>query len=231
MGAKSKDLFAAIDVGDAESVAAALAAEPDLATVRDADLVSAPLYALYRGHRRIAEQLAAALPALDLFEAAALSRPDRVRDLLGSDASLARAFTPDGFTALHYPGFFGGDAAAEVSVLLLEAGADVDARSRNHFDVLPLHSACAGNQDEVVAVLLAAGADPNARQTGGYAPLHGAAQNGAAVTAERLLAAGADPTARTDDGRTPADLAAAAGHDELAARLAQAPGVSDPAGP
>ena len=212
-------LFAAIDAGDAEAVAGLLAEEPELAAARDPDLVAATMHALYRGHPRIAELLAESQPELDVFEAAALSRPARVRALLGADASLARAVTPDGFTALHYPAFFGGSAAAEVAELLLDAGADVNARSANDFDVLPLHSACAGNHDEVVAVLIAAGADVNARQSGGYAPLHGAAQNGADVTVDRLLAVGADRGARNDNGETAADVAAAAGHAELATRL------------
>ncbi len=131
---------------------------------------------------------------------------------------LARA-APIGFTPLHYPAFFGGSEAAGIARALIEAGADVNARSANDFDVLPLHSACAGNHDDVVAVLIAAGADTNVTQRGGYTPLHGAAQNGADGTVDRLLAAGADRTARTDDGRTPADLAEAAGHPELAAHL------------
>jgi ankyrin repeat protein len=219
MKSSTDDLFAAIDAGDADAVAAALAADPSIAAARDADLVSAPLHALYRGHPRVAEQLAGLLPALDIFESAALSRESQVRALLTADRSYAQAWSPDGFTALHYPAFFGGAAAAEVSRLLLATGADVNARSRNAIAVLPIHSACAGNHDEVVAVLLAAGADATARQAGGFTPLHGAAQNGATTTAERLLASGADPTARAEDGRTPADLAEAAGHTGLAARL------------
>jgi ankyrin repeat protein len=95
----------------------------------------------------------------------------------------------------------------------------VNARSDNDFSVLPIHSAVAGGHDDVVAVLIAAGADLNARQSGGYAPLHGAAQNGAIATIDRLLAAGADRGARNDAGRTPADLASEAGHAEVAARL------------
>jgi uncharacterized protein len=213
------DLFAAIDGGDADAVAAALAADPALAGARDADLVSATMHALYRGHRRVAEQLADALPELDVFEAAALSRSGRVRELLRADPSLARAFSPDGFTALHYPGFFGGAEAADVARTLLDAGADVNARSTNGFSVLPLHSAVAGGNDEVVVVLLAAGADVNARQSGGFTPLQGAAQNGAEATVGRLLDAGADRTARNDAGHTAADIAAEAGHEDLAARL------------
>jgi uncharacterized protein len=213
------DFFAAVDSGDADAVAAALAADPALAGARDPDGVSAPLHALYRGHRGIAEQLAEGLPELDIFEAAALSRAARVRELLRADPSHARAMSPDGFTALHYPGFFGGPEAADVARELLRAGADVDARSQNGFSVLPLHSAAAGAQDEVVVVLLAAGADVNARQSGGFTPVQGAAQNGAEVTVDRLLAAGADRTARNDAGQTAADIAAEAGHEELAARL------------
>ncbi len=213
------ELFAAIDAGDGDAIAGLLIEDPSLAATRDPDGVSAPLHALYRGHPRIAELLADSMAELDVFEAAALSRPARVRALLTMDASLARAATPDGFTALHYPAFFGGPAASEISGLLLAAGANVNARSANDFDVLPLHSACAGNHDEVVAVLIAGGADVNARQSGGYTPLHGAAQNGADVTVDRLLAAGADRAARNDAGETAADVAAAAGHAELAARL------------
>lgn len=192
----------------------------DMATeARVGDGVSAVMDALYRGRRDVAEGLAGELPGLDIFEAAALARPDRAREVVAADASLALAWSPDGFTALHYPAFFGGARAAEAARVLLNSGADVNARSRNDLWVQPLHSACAGDHDDVVAVLLAAGADVNAVQRHGYTPLHGAAQNGADATVDRLLAAGADKAARTDDGRTPADLAEAAGHPELAARL------------
>jgi len=219
MTAPTADLFTAVDAGDAATVDRLLADDRSLAMARDGDGVSATLHALYRGRRPIAERLAVILPALDVFEAAALARPDRVRKLVADDQSLARARSSDGFTALHYPAFFGGADAAATARVLLEAGAEVDARSDNDLWVHPLHSAVAGDHDDVVAVLLQAGADVTAVQRGGYTPLHGAAQNGNLVTVDRLLAEGADPAARTDDGRTPADLAEGAGHAALAARL------------
>jgi ankyrin repeat protein len=163
--------------------------------------------------------LATAVPELDVFEAAALGRLDRALELVGGDPGLAIARSPDGFTALHYPAFFGLGDAAGVTRVLLEAGADVNARSDNDFAVLPLHSAVAGGHGDVAALLIEAGADVNARQRHGWTPLHGAAQNGAIATVERLLAAGADPTARNDDGVSAAALAAGAGHADLAARL------------
>jgi uncharacterized protein len=213
------DLFAAIDAGDAASVTAALAADPALASSRDGDGVSAAMHALYHGQRGIADQLAAALPELDVFEAAALARADRVREFVAADPTLAHARSADGFTALHYPAFFGGAEAAPAAQALIAAGADVNARSENELAVLPIHSAVAGGHDEVVAVLIGAGADVNATQRHGWTPLHGAAHNGSLASVDRLLASGADPAARNDDGVDALALARQAGHEEIAARL------------
>ena len=209
------EFFAAIDAGDGGAVDAALAAEPALAAARDDDGVSATMHALYHGQAALAETIAAALPELDVFEAAALGRVDRLRQLVSADPGLATARSADGFTALHYPAFFGLGQAAEAGRILIAAGADVNARSDNPFAVLPIHSAVAGNHDEVVAVLVDSGADVNARQRHGWTPLHGAAQNGSLASVERLLAAGADPEATNDDGATPISLARAAGHEQI----------------
>jgi uncharacterized protein len=212
-------IFAALDAGDAEAVAAALSADPALAAARDGDGVSATMHALYHGRADLAETIAAALPELDVFEAAALGRLTRLGALLASDPGLATARSADGFTALHYPAFFGvGDAAAATRELLA-AGADVNARSANPFSVLPIHSATTGNHDDVVAVLIDAGADVNARQRHGWTPLHGAAQNGSLVSVDRLLAAGANPAARNDDGTSALELARTGGHGAIVARL------------
>jgi ankyrin repeat protein len=214
------DLFTAIDSGDDATVDGLLASgETGLATARDGDGVSATMHALYRGRPAMAERIAATLPALDIFEAAALGRLGRVRELVASDPAAATARSADGFTALHYPAFFGIGEAAETSRVLLGAGADVNARSDNPLSVLPIHSAVAGGHDAVVAVLVDAGADINATQRHGWTPLHGAAQNGSLDSVERLLAAGADPTARNDDGVDAITLAQEAGHEAIVARL------------
>ena len=90
---------------------------------------------------------------------------------------------------------------AEVVQVLIDAGAQVDAR--NGFvdtcsECTPLQAAVMYNESvEVVEALLAAGADPNARDRAGFTPLHRAAwhnQDPSAV--ERLLLAGADLEAR-----------------------------------
>src|SRR5258708_23676944 len=76
------DFFDAIDRDDQAALDGLLAGRPDLAASRDDDGVSAVMHALYRGRRVMAERLAAALPALDIFEAAALGPADRGRALL-----------------------------------------------------------------------------------------------------------------------------------------------------
>ena len=109
------ELFAAIDAGDEAALDRLLATDAALAEARDPDGVSAVMHALYRGRRAMAERLAAALPDLDIFEAAALARSHRVRKLLAADPTLARVPSPDGFTALHFPAFFGGAGAADAA--------------------------------------------------------------------------------------------------------------------
>ena len=214
--ATTNDLFDAIDADKPDDVRTLLAADPALAAARDGDGVSAVMHALYRGQRPSAEAVAAVLPALDIFEAAGLDRAGDLAALLGRDPSLAAAWSVDGFTALHFAAFFGGGGAASA---LLAAGADPNLRSRNEFDVMPIHSAVAGGHGDVVRALLDAGADPNVRQRHGWTPLQGAAGHGDAESVERLLAAGADPGAANDEGQKAADVAASAGHGELADRL------------
>jgi ankyrin repeat protein len=179
--------------------------------------VSEPMQALYEGDRERAERLLAERDEIDVFEAAAFGRAERLRDLLDSDSGLAKAFSPDGFTALHFSAFFSHPGTA---ALLLERGADASARARNAMEVEPLHSAAAADQTEISRLLLDAGADPNARQEGGFVPLHAAAQNGNAELATLLLARGADPALESDDGKTAKSIAREAGHEQLADSLA-----------
>jgi ankyrin repeat protein len=211
------DLFTAIDAGDRSQLAAILAAAPDRATARNAAGLSPVLYASYRGRGDLVPILRAANPALDVFDASAVGDAARVREVLEEDANRARAYTPDGFTALHFVAFFGGDP--ESAALLIDHGADVNAVARNPMRVTPLHSAAAGRHTAVAWLLIARGADVNATQEGGFTALHAAAQNGDIEFADFLLAHSADPQHTTDDGHTAADLAASAGNAVLAARL------------
>ena len=137
------------------------------------------LEAIYRGDHAVAEELLAADPELDVFEAAAVGRTDRVRELLDEDPSLANAWAEDGYQPLGLASFFGHVEAAR---LLVERGAEVNSASRNDMKVMPLHSAVAADDPEaryeLAKLLLEAGAEPNARQQDDYTPLMAADQSG-----------------------------------------------------
>jgi uncharacterized protein len=176
--------------------------------------------AVYSGDQARIDELLAAEPELDVFEASALGRVQRLEELLDAEPGLVAAWAEDGFTPLHLAAFFRHPAAAR---LLVERGALVDAVARNEdLQVTPLQSAAASREEETAALLLERGADPNVQQRGGFTALHAAAQNGDEPLAELLLVHGADPAITADDGRTAADFAFDAGHEGLAARLAPA---------
>jgi ankyrin repeat protein len=152
------------------------------------------LQALYHGDRDKAERMATDRE-LTVFEAAALGRADRTRELLDQDPALANAFGEDGFHPLGLACFFGHADAAR---LLLERGADVNALSRNeHIRTAAIHAAAASEgkdestRYELVELALDHGADPNLPQGGGFRAIDAARQNGDERVERLLLERGA----------------------------------------
>lgn len=137
------------------------------------------LDAVYRGDEERVGELLAAEPELDVFEAAAVGKTERLRELLDEDAALANAWADDGFQPLGLASFFGHVGAVR---LLLERGAETNSASRNEMRVMPLHSAAATDDPEaryeIAKLLLDHGADPNARQQDDFTPLMAAEQHG-----------------------------------------------------
>jgi uncharacterized protein len=206
----------AVAGGDAETVREMVRRDPSLARSRDERGVSALLVALYHGHAEVAEALAGARDDLDVFEAAAAGRAERVRELVAADPTLANRFASDGFPPLGLAVFFGRGDAVEA---LLEAGADPNLASDNAMRVRPLHAAAAAGRVDLARLLVERGADLNARQQAGFVPLHEAANAGNLELAQLLVDAGADVDAATDDGRTPLAIARDRNHDDVAAYL------------
>lgn len=150
------------------------------------------LQAVYRGDQARADELLASNPELDVFEAAAVGKVDRLSELLDEAPARANAWADDGYQPLGLASFFGHVEAAR---LLVERGAEVNSASRNDMKVMPLHSAAATSDPEaryeLAKLLLENGADPNARQQDDYTPLMAADQHGDARLRGLLVEHGA----------------------------------------
>jgi uncharacterized protein len=212
------DVIAAVQVGDAERIRSLLQNDPSFAAAKDANGVSALMFAFYYRRPEIADLLLATKPDLDIFEATAAGKADQVSQILKKDPDAAKRWSADGFTALHLAAFFG---RPEIARILIRNAADVSATSRNSMKVAPLHSAAAAHSREIVRLLLENDAPADVRQEGGWTPLHEAAQIGDVEMTRDLLQHRADPQARSDDGKTPADMAAAKGHEEIVKLLSK----------
>lgn len=230
-----EQLFAAIKANDAARVEQLLTADPSLANAQRKDGLSAYLAALLRtdGENHLppsSNPLVAAIlrrhPVLDPFEAAAAGNAARVAVELDSDPGYVRAVQPRlGWTPLHFAAFAGREA---VAVLLLDAGAAVDAVAKNKFANNPLQVGLLTGQVGMTRLLLSRGAKVSFRNGEGFTALHEAA--GSRELVELLLAAGAEVNARSKDGRTPLDLAIKEGHAD-AVQLLRARGATEGTAP
>ena len=158
------DVLEAIRQGDAQQLESLLASDAALASARDENGVSALMQAAYQRQFEMVEMLRSKKESLDIFEAAALGDEARLSALLASDASLAHAWSADGFTPLHFTAFFRQPACAK---LLLAGGSDVGAVARNAMAVTPLHSAAASREIAIARLLLEAGAGVDAWKSTG----------------------------------------------------------------
>lgn len=212
-----QEIFEAIHENNRDKVAQLIAANATLAHAKNETGVSALMQARYEFRMDIVELLRIAAGDLDIIEAATLGDVPRLQALLASDPQLARAYSNDGFTALHLAAFFGQPAAVEE---LLRHAPDVNAVSRNAMKVAVINAAAASRNADVVKLVLPAGANPDTQQEAGYTALHSAAVNNNSEMVRALLDAGADPAIRTDARQTAAEMAREKGNAEVAALLA-----------
>jgi len=200
----------AIKAGDTAKARMILRENPALGTERLPSGETALMTALYRGHRDLARGIGASAKNLDVFAAAAMGGIEPLRAAVA--AGHVNDFAYDGWTPLHLAAFFGQpDAAAQ----LVEAGAALDAISRNSMRNTPLHAATAGGHTDIALLLIDRGANVTLGDAGRHTPLHIAAENGLADVVRALLNRGADPFAVDSQDMTPLARAAARNRNEI----------------
>ena len=209
---QTNELIEAAKRGDSGAVRKLLNEDPALAGARAESGETPVIAALYRGHKDVVNALIDAGAPLDIFAAAAVGREEVLQARLVERPASANEFAYDGWTPLHLAVFFGHTEAAR---LLLAAGAEMNARSRNSIGNTPLHAAVAGGHVEAALFLIDHGADVNARDAGEHTPLHIAAEAGYVPIAKALLARGADPHAVDAEDKTPLARAAARNQDAI----------------
>ena len=213
-------LWDAVKAKDLERAKALIAREPALVDARNEKGEPAVLSAIYLGAWEIADFLIRSGATLDIFSAAAAGNSVILPALIAEHR--ANLYAPDGWTPLHLAAFFGHVEAAR---LLIEAGADVHAVSKNPTANTPLHAAAARAHLDVIELLLAHGAEVNRKAGGGWTPLHLAAGSRSPDTVAFLLERGADVSANDDQGNTPLAIARQT-RQSRAAELIQAKGGS-----
>jgi uncharacterized protein len=210
--------FQVVQARDTAAVKRMLAAEPQLASAKNEKGQSALLLAIYSGNKDLCDVLLGSGLPLELHEATALGRLERVKDFIEKDRSLAKNYSPDGFPVIALATVFGH---LEVAQYLLEKGADANAAATNGTGYNALTGAVASGHPAIVAWLLENGADPNYRYGAGYSPLLTAAANGHLSIVNMLLKDGADVHAKTNDGKTALTFAKERGHADVAEFLAE----------
>jgi uncharacterized protein len=207
------EFFDAIRSGDLSRVRFVLDSDSSLASAKSDSGVSAVLTAVYSGRAEIRDLLLARGAVLELQDAAAVGRLERVKKIVEADPALANSFSPDGFPVVALAAVFGQFA---VACYLLEKGADVNAVSTNGTGYSALTGAVTAGHTEIVSWLLESGTDANYRYGPGYTPLLTAAANGRLDIVKLLLRHGADAAAQTNDGKSALTLATERNHPEVA---------------
>jgi ankyrin repeat protein len=160
----------------------------------------------------VVEALLASGVELNIFEAAATGQTGGLRTLIKEDPALVNSYSPDGFAPLSLAVFFGH---AETVDVLLAAGAEVSAPSRETMKLTPLASALAAGHNQIARTLIEHGAHVNAKGDNDVTPLHTAAARGNIEAAKLLLDHGADINATTKDGKKPVSYAEERNHPEM----------------
>jgi ankyrin repeat protein len=210
----------AIRSGDTTLMEKMLEQDSSLLYSRDRQGTSSFMLACQARQPKAADLLLAKGLVMDLHEAAAAGKVDRVSEILKIDLQSMNARDIQGYTAMHRAAAFG---RSEVVWLLLSKGAQLDAKNPMAQNITPMHAALTNpdtsSATSAASPLLSNGVDPNAKLTDNRTPLHTAGEMGHVELATVLLRKGADPASKDSQGRSALDLAEAHGNSAMAALL------------
>ncbi|MBN2581607.1 MAG: ankyrin repeat domain-containing protein [Planctomycetes bacterium] len=140
-----------------------------------------------------------------------------VENMLGRHDDWVDTVNDEGAQPIHVAAMEG---KTKVAVMLLERGADIEAKHKNSWR--PLCWACERGHAPTAEMLLDRGAEIDARDRWGRTPLYWAATHGHKPVVELLIARKADVNAADENGSTPLHEAVRFGEEACVAMLIRA---------
>ncbi|HVA91972.1 MAG TPA: ankyrin repeat domain-containing protein, partial [Chloroflexota bacterium] len=209
---RSAEVFSSIQAGDQARLASLVAEDPTLARSTNQAGVSALMMAAYMRQSDLVRVLLESGAEMDVFAAAALGDAARLRVIAAERPDRLAASSSDGWSPLALAAHFN---QIETTGVLLDLGANLQARSVNDNGNTALHAALAGQSGETAALLLRRGADVNAADANGWTPLHLAAGSGQLDLVQLVLEYQPFVDPENQEGMTPIALAQSGGHQDI----------------
>ena len=159
------------------------------------------------------------LCAEDLFSVATAGNVSKMSAALLAGANANAKTRKGGISGITLLMAASGHGHLEVVKLLLEKGADVNAKNNDGYTALM--AASLEGHPEVMKLLLEEGADVNAKEGRGISVLMSASTRGRAEVVKLLLKKGADVNAKNDDNLTALSIASVMGFPEVVKLLSK----------
>lgn len=201
-----------IETGNFQDLDLLLAQQPELIQQKTSHDISPLLLACYYNKTQIVQVILKYLTSISIHEACAAGLTDQVGMMVQQKPDVVEEISSHGFSPLGIASHF---CKEDIVRLLLLHKADPNIPSHNGYNVFPIHAALSAGNNNIVKMLIEAGAAVNVAQSSRITPLHIAAQQGNIDIIILLLENGADIHIQTDMGHTPSDLAFEKGFKEI----------------